>query len=131
MKQSHADTFLDDVVSAWLRRESNVEKYGIPCWRTLAKALTHKRLLMNGLAHQIAKEKGFAFEGISSRIAVAWCPLSVHEHTSLIIIVVSFSYNGNVTLYTVLLYSPHSLLVNPLKFNIDCTIPMPLAVRYL
>ncbi len=50
--------FLDDVVSAWLRREGDVDKRGGPRWSTLIKALQHRRLRQTGIAKTIAEDKG-------------------------------------------------------------------------
>lgn len=48
-------TFLDNVVSAWLRMEA--DKGQKPTWRTLIEDLRHKRIRQNGIANKIAKEK--------------------------------------------------------------------------
>ena len=49
-----SDTFLDDVIAGWLRREDDVMKKGEPTWETLVKALRHPRVSQNGIAHNIA-----------------------------------------------------------------------------
>ena len=51
-------SFLDDVISAWLRQENAVAQRGPPTWRTLAKALRHKRLGQEGIAAKITQDKG-------------------------------------------------------------------------
>ena len=53
-----SETFVDDVIAAWLRREDHVEKGGMPSWRTLVRALRHPRIGQNGLANDISKHKG-------------------------------------------------------------------------
>ena len=55
---TESDTFLDEVIAAWLRREDLVEKRGMPTWRTLVKALRHPRIGQNGLANDISRDKG-------------------------------------------------------------------------
>ena len=50
-------TFIDDVLSAWLRREDDVEKKGMPSWRTLVKALRHKLLRQIGVAEDICRDQ--------------------------------------------------------------------------
>lgn len=56
----NSDMFLDDVLAAWLRREDDVDKQGIPSWRTLVKALRHKLLGQNGIASDICRDKGIS-----------------------------------------------------------------------
>ena len=55
---NYSDTFLDDVLVAWLRREDSVEKKGVSSWRTLVRALRHKLLGQNGIASDICSDKG-------------------------------------------------------------------------
>ena len=57
-KMKHSDTFLDDVLAAWLRREDDVEKRGLPSWKTLVGALKHKLLGQTGIASDICRDKG-------------------------------------------------------------------------
>ena len=45
--------FLDKVLCAWLHREDNVEKKGMPSWRTLMTALNHPLLKQTGIAKDI------------------------------------------------------------------------------
>ena len=52
------DTFLDDVITAWLRKEDQVIKRGEPSWTVLVNALKHSRVGQTGIASQIAKDKG-------------------------------------------------------------------------
>ena len=51
-------SFLDDVVSAWIRQENAVAEHGLPTWRTLVRALRHKRLGQEGIAANISHDKG-------------------------------------------------------------------------
>ena len=55
---TESDTFLDEVIAAWLRQEDHVEKIGMPTWRSLVKALRHPRIGQNGLANDISRDKG-------------------------------------------------------------------------
>ena len=57
-KMKESDTFLDDVLAAWLRREDAVEKRGSPSWKTLVVALQHKLLGQTGIASDICRDKG-------------------------------------------------------------------------
>ena len=54
---SESTTFLDDVLSAWIRRQDYVEEHGNPSWGTLVEALKHRRLSQNGIAKQIVQDK--------------------------------------------------------------------------
>ena len=49
--------FLDDVISAWLRREDQVIMRGEPNWTVLISALMHRRVGQTGIATKIAKDK--------------------------------------------------------------------------
>ena len=53
-----SDTFLDDVITAWLRKEDNVKEKGEPSWAVLSNALKHRRVSQTGIADDIAKDKG-------------------------------------------------------------------------
>ena len=53
-----SETFLDDVIMAWLRREDQVQCVGQPSWQMLVEALRHERVGQNGIACAIAKDKG-------------------------------------------------------------------------
>ena len=55
-----SDSFLDDVISAWLRKEDQVTKKGNPSWAVLISALKHARVKQIGIADKIAKDKGLA-----------------------------------------------------------------------
>jgi len=51
-------TFLDDIVTAWLRKEDLVSKRGEPSWTVLVSALKHPRVGQTGIASIIEKDKG-------------------------------------------------------------------------
>ena len=53
LREQHSDTFLDDIITAWLEQTDR------PTWRSMLKALRHRRVRRNSLADQIAKSKGF------------------------------------------------------------------------
>ena len=48
-------TFLDDVITAWLRKEDQVAEKGEPSWRVLVNALKHHRVGQTGIANKIAE----------------------------------------------------------------------------
>ena len=48
-------TFLDDVITAWLRKEDHVTEQGEPSWTVLVNALKHRRVGQTGIANKIAK----------------------------------------------------------------------------
>ena len=52
-----SDTFRDDVIAAWLRREDQVNERGVPTWKTLVTALRHPRVNQNGVADKVVEEK--------------------------------------------------------------------------
>ena len=54
----NSDTFLDDVITAWLRKEDKVTEKGEPSWTVLVNALKHRRVGQTGIANKIAKDKG-------------------------------------------------------------------------
>ena len=56
MKDS--ETFLDNVITAWLRKEDQVIKKGEPSWTVLVSALKHPRVGQTGIANIIAMDKG-------------------------------------------------------------------------
>ena len=56
--QKVSDTFLDDVITAWLQKEDQVVKRGTPSWTVLIEALRHRRVGQTGIASNIAKDKG-------------------------------------------------------------------------
>ena len=53
-----SDTFLDDVISAWLRKEDQVTEKGDPSWTVLVNALKDARVGQLGISDKIAKDKG-------------------------------------------------------------------------
>ena len=50
-------TFLDDVLTAWIRKEDYVEQKGLPTWETPVRALRHPRIGQTGLANDISRDK--------------------------------------------------------------------------
>ena len=52
-----SDTFLSDVIAAWLRKEDYVKKKGEPSWTTLVNALKHSTVKQEGIANKIEQEK--------------------------------------------------------------------------
>ena len=50
-----SDSFLDELVLSWLRKEDNVIKKGLPSWQNLVTALT--AIGQTGIAETIKKEK--------------------------------------------------------------------------
>lgn len=53
----NSDTFLDDVIAAWLRKEDSVKEKGEPSWTVLIRSLKHRRVSQTGIADTIAKDK--------------------------------------------------------------------------
>ena len=52
-----SETFRDDMIAAWLQKEDQVIKSGMPTWETLVKALRHPRVNQTGIAEKIKYEK--------------------------------------------------------------------------
>ena len=50
----NSPTFLDDVITAWLRKEDQVTEKGEPSWTVLVNALKHRRVGQTGIAKTIA-----------------------------------------------------------------------------
>ena len=50
-------TFRDDVIAAWLQKEDQVLKRGVPTWEALVKALRDRRVNQTGVADKIETEK--------------------------------------------------------------------------
>ena len=48
-------TFLDEVVTAWLRKEDQVSEKGEPSWTVLVNTLKHRRVGQTGIANNIGK----------------------------------------------------------------------------
>ena len=65
-KMMDSDTFLDDVIAAWLQKEDNVKEKGDPSWTVLISALKHRRVSQTGIADDIAKEKGLSDKQLSA-----------------------------------------------------------------
>ena len=55
-----SETFLDDVITAWLRKEDKVPEKGEPSWTVLVNALKHRRVGQTGIANSIARDRGLA-----------------------------------------------------------------------
>ena len=55
MKDS--ETFLDDMIAAWLQKVDQVQKKGPPTWQRLVEALKHERVGQTGMASKIETEK--------------------------------------------------------------------------
>ena len=53
----NSETFLDDMIAAWLGRIDLVEKRGVPTWHGLVEALRHRRVGQTGIARQIENDK--------------------------------------------------------------------------
>ena len=56
----NSDTFLEDVIAAWLNEEDYVKAKGDPTWTVLIDALKHLTVKQTGIADKIAKEKGLS-----------------------------------------------------------------------
>ena len=52
-----SETFRDDMIAAWLQKEDQVTKKGVPTWKTLVKALRDRRVNQTGVADKIETEK--------------------------------------------------------------------------
>ena len=52
-----SDTFLCDVIAAWLQKEDFVNKKGEPSWTTLVNALKHSTVKQEGIANKIEQDK--------------------------------------------------------------------------
>ena len=53
-KMETSRRFRDDVIAAWLQKEDQVLKMGIPTWETLVKSLRHSRVKQTRVANKIA-----------------------------------------------------------------------------
>ena len=58
--KKNSDTFLDDVITAWLRKEDKVITRGEPSWTVLISGLKHHRVGQTGIAGNIARDKGLS-----------------------------------------------------------------------
>ena len=54
---SGSETFIDDMIDAWLQKEYQALKRGVPTWETLVKALRHPKVNQIGIAEKIETEK--------------------------------------------------------------------------
>ena len=52
-----SETFSEDMIVAWLQKEDQVLKRGVPTWETLVKALRDPRVNQTGVAAKIETEK--------------------------------------------------------------------------
>ena len=52
-----SETFRDDMIAAWLQKEDQVTKRGVPTWETLVKALRDRRVNQTGVADKIEVDK--------------------------------------------------------------------------
>lgn len=59
-KMGGSETFRDDMVAAWLQKEDQVLKQGVPSWKTLVKALRNPRVNQTGVAEKIETDKHIA-----------------------------------------------------------------------
>ena len=55
-----SETFRDDMVAAWLQKEDQVLKQGVPSWKSLVKALRNRRVNQTGVAETIETDKHIA-----------------------------------------------------------------------
>ena len=53
-----SDTFREDMIAAWLQREDQVTRRGVPTWNTLVRALQNPRVNQTGVAGTIATDRG-------------------------------------------------------------------------
>ena len=53
----NSDSFLDELVNAWLQKEDYVEVTAVPTWRNLVAALRHVTMGKTGLAREIHRDK--------------------------------------------------------------------------
>ena len=52
-----SNTFRENMIAAWLQKEDDVTRRGLPTWETLVKALRNDRVNQNGVADKIASDK--------------------------------------------------------------------------
>jgi len=52
-----SETFRDDMIAAWLQKEDQVLKKGIPTWKNLVKALRDPRVNQIGIATKVEADK--------------------------------------------------------------------------
>ena len=52
-----SDTFKEDMIAAWLQKEDQVTRRGLPTWETLVNALRDDQVKQHGVADKIATDK--------------------------------------------------------------------------
>ena len=52
-----SETFREDMIAAWLQKEDQVTRRGLPTWKTLVRALRNDQVNQNGVADKIATDK--------------------------------------------------------------------------
>ena len=52
-----SETLRDDVIAAWLQKEDQVTRRGVPTWEALVKALRDRRVNQIGVADKIEMHK--------------------------------------------------------------------------
>ena len=52
-----SNTFRENMIAAWLQKEDEVTRRGLPTWETLVKALRNNRVNQNGVAEKIVVDK--------------------------------------------------------------------------
>ena len=55
-----SETFRDDMIDAWLQKEDQVLKRGVPTWEKLMESLRDRRVNQTGVAEKIENEKMLA-----------------------------------------------------------------------
>ena len=55
-----SETFRDDMIDAWLQKEDQVLKRGVPTWENLVKSLRDRRVNQAGVAEKIENDKTLA-----------------------------------------------------------------------
>lgn len=51
-----SETFRNDMIASWLKKEDQVTEKGKPTWKTLVKALKHPRVKQEGVAKKIIEK---------------------------------------------------------------------------
>lgn len=52
-----SDTYHDEMVDAWLKKQEDVSTRCPPTWRNLVKSLKHERVKQNGIAEKVEQER--------------------------------------------------------------------------
>ena len=55
-----SETFLYDMIDAWLQKEDQVLKRGLPTWEKLMESLRDRRVNQTGVAEKIEMDKTLA-----------------------------------------------------------------------